>query len=109
MATTTGKTISRDQFKRLCAKVLAEASEIIEGRDRSDPKMDETSALLRALYLRLLEKLGLPAKPGPPKTDFQNYAFAYRSAIYELLLERAKVPFQYQPLVNEFLSQALKK
>jgi hypothetical protein len=106
---TTEQTISRDQFKRLCAQLLAEAPEIIKGRNKSDPKMDETSALLRALYLRLLEKLGLPAKPRPPKTDFQTYDFAYRSAIYELLLERAKEPFKYQPVVQEFLSKALKK
>ncbi|MDQ3175722.1 MAG: hypothetical protein M3Q91_18760 [Acidobacteriota bacterium] len=102
-------TISRDQFKRLSVKLLSEAPSILATRDASDPKMDERSALLRTLHLRLAEKLGLPAKMKPPKTDFPTYEFAYRSALYELLLERAKVPFQYQPIVNEFLSQALKK
>ncbi len=103
-------TINRDQFKRLTAKLLGEAPEILAEKGiSSDPKLDDKSALLRALHFSLSEKLGLPVKSKPPKTDFPTYEFAYRSAVYELLIERAKVPFQYQPLVNEFLSLALKK
>jgi hypothetical protein len=104
-----GETISREQLKRLCVDLLAEAPEILKGRDKSNPKMDGKSALLRALYLSLQEKLGVPKAEEPPATDFKTYDFAYRAAIYELVDGHMKEPFEYQPIVNRFLDGALKK
>lgn len=102
-------TISRDQFKRLCGELLAEAPRILESRDKADPKMDKKSALLRALFSAVREKLGMTKFRRKVETDFPTYEFAYRSALYELLFEHAKEPFQYQPVVNDFLRRALKK
>jgi hypothetical protein len=104
-----GETISKDQLKRLCENLLAEASGILKGRDKSDSKMDKKSALLRALYLSLQEKLGVPKAEKPPTTDFKTYDFAYRAAIYELVSSHAKEPFEYQPIINQFIDGALKK
>jgi hypothetical protein len=104
-----GETISKDQLKRLCVNLLAEAPKILKGRDKSDPKMDRKSALLRALYLSIQEKLGVPKVEEPPATDFKTYDFAYRAAIYELVSRHAKEPFEYQPIINQFLGGALKK
>lgn len=101
--------ISKDQFARLCDRLLAQAPTVLKARDKGDPKMDRKSALLRALYLTVREKLGLPASHKKPKTDFDTYEFAYRTALYELLSERAKEPFEYRPVVNSFLERALKK
>ncbi len=103
------KTISREQLKRLCLELLAEAPKVLKARDKGDPKMDRKSALLRALYHSIQEKLGLPKDEKPPETDFKTYDFAYRAAIYELVGRHAKEPFEYQPIVNQFLGGALKK
>lgn len=100
--------ISRDQFKRLSEKLLDEAPSVLKGRDKDDPKMDKKSALLYGLLTRVREKLGEPPPQQKVKTDFPTYEFAYRSALYELLLERAKEPFGYQVIVNDFLNKALK-
>src|ERR1051325_8235124 len=93
------KTISRDQLKRLCADLLAEAPKILKGRDKGDPKMDGKSALLRALYLSIQERLGVPKVETPPATDFKTYDFAYRVAVYELINRHAKEPFEYRPII----------
>jgi hypothetical protein len=103
------KTISRDQLKRLCAELLAEAPKIVKGRDKGDPKMDGKSALLRALYLSIQERLGVQKVETPPATKFDTYSFAYRSAVYELIFQHMKEPFEYQPIVNAFIEGTLKK
>ena len=102
-------TISKDQFKRLCDKLLDEAPVILKRRDMGDPKMDGKSALLQALYMKVREKLDLPVEQKKPDTDFDTYEFAYRTALYKLLGEHAKEPFDYRPVVNSFLDRVLKK
>ena len=102
-------TISRDQFKRLCEQVLKDAPAILKDRDKSDKAMDRKSALLKALYTRLREKLGLPDEgKGIETRGFKTYEFAYREAIYRLALDHAKEYFDYQRVVNDFLDRALK-
>jgi aminopeptidase C len=103
-------TISKDQFKRLTESLLKESPEILKNRDAKDKAMDKKSALLRALYLALQEKLGSkPVKTALPARGFKTYEFAYREAIYELALERAKEPFEYVPIVDSFLNRAMKQ
>ena len=102
-------TISKDQLRHTCEDLLAEAPAVLKSRDRGDPKMDKQSALLRALYLRLQQRLGVPQSREPVRTDFPTYAFAYRTALYELINDHAKEPFEYRPLVEDFLKRALKK
>jgi hypothetical protein len=103
-------TISRDQFKRLCENVLTEAPAILKARDKADEALDKKSALLQALYHRLQEALELPKITKTLTTrGFKTYEFSYREAIYELALERAKEPFDYQKIVDSFLARALKE
>jgi len=102
-------TISKDQLQRLSDKLLAEITAILKARDKGDPKMDRKSAILQALYAKVQEKLGLPLQHKKPETDFDTYEFAYRTALYKLLREYAKEPFEYRPIVNSFLKRALKK
>lgn len=101
-------TISRDQFKRLTEDILGEAPTILKGRDKSDKAMDKKSALLQALLSSLREKLGLPAADKLTTRGFKTYEFALREAIYELALGHAKEPFDYQKIVDNFLSRAAK-
>lgn len=108
---TAGKqaTISKAQFKRLCEDVAKDAPAILKARDKSDKAMDKTSALLRALLVKLREQLGLPSAGVAPTTrGFKTYEFSYREAIYELALERAKEPFDYQKIMDGFLAGAAK-
>jgi hypothetical protein len=101
-------TVSRDQFKRLAEGVLKDAPAVLRERDKSDKAMDKKSALLLALLTRLREKLGA-AEDGPLTTKgFKTYEFALREALYTLALERAKETFDYQRIVDDFLSKALK-
>jgi hypothetical protein len=103
-------TISRDQFKRLCESLLKEAPAILKARDKADKPMDKKSALLQALFIRLQETLGLSKIIRTLTTrGFQTYEFSYREAIYELALEHAKEPFDYQKIVDSFLTRALKE
>lgn len=106
----TDSTISKDQFKRLIENLLKEAPNILKERDTSDKAMDKKSALLRALYTQLQNKLGLnDAKDEVTTKGFKTYEFAYRKAIYELALEHAKEPFEYVPIIESFLNRALKQ
>ena len=98
-------TISRDQFKRLAEDVLGEAPAILKRRDKSDKAMDKKSALLQALLSRLREKLNLPASDKLTARGFKTYEFALREAVYTIALERAKEPFDYQKIVDDFLSR----
>jgi aminopeptidase C len=110
MPDTDSSTISKDQFKRLTESVLKEAPKILKDRDPKDKAMDKKSALLRALYLALQEKLGSkPVKTGLPTRGFKTYEFAYREAIYELALEHATEPFEYVPIVDSYLSRAMRQ
>ncbi|HEV2863054.1 MAG TPA: hypothetical protein VGX48_18710 [Pyrinomonadaceae bacterium] len=107
-ATATDKTtISRDQFKRVAEKVAKEAPAILKARDKSDKAMDKKSALLRALYFSLREKLGLPAEK-LTTMGFKTYERAYLEAVYTLAYERAKEPFDYEKAVDDFMSKALR-
>jgi hypothetical protein len=101
-------TISRDQFKRLAAGVLKGAPAVLNARDKSDKAMDKKSALLLALLTRLREKLGLTEDVPLTTRGFKTYEFALREDVYILALEHAKEPFDYQRLVDAFLSKALK-
>jgi hypothetical protein len=102
--------ISRDQFKRVCEDWVKEAAEILKARDKADKPMDKKSALLQALFIRLQETLGLSKITRTLTTrGFQTYEFSYREAIYELALEHAKEPFDYQKMVDSFLARALKE
>ena len=104
------ETVSREQFKLLCENLLKEAPTILKKRDKTDKAMDKKSALLQALFLRLEEKLGLPTTTKVLSArGFKTYEFAYREAIYELALEHAKEPFDYQKIVDSFLAKALKE
>ncbi|MFL6332033.1 MAG: hypothetical protein ACJ754_01670 [Pyrinomonadaceae bacterium] len=100
--------ITRDQFKRLSEDVLKDAPAVLKARDKSDKALDKKSALLRALHSRLSEKLGQPANGQLSTRGFKTYEFALREAIYSLALERAKEPFDYQKVVDEFLARGLK-
>jgi aminopeptidase C len=99
-------TISRDQFKRLAEEVSKQAPAILKERDKSDKAMDKKSALLRALHTKLREKLGLPPEKLTTK-GFKTYEFAYAQAVYRLAEERATKPFDYEKIVDEFMSKAL--
>ncbi len=61
-----GETISGEQLKRLCINLLAEAPEILKGRDESNPKMDRVrpppGLLLRAFVEGRRRGVG-PARP----------------------------------------------
>ena len=101
-------TVSRDQFKRLAENLLKEAPTILKARDKSDTAMDKNSALLRALLSGLREHLGLPDAGELTTRGFKTYEFALREALYELALEHAKEPFDYQKVVADFLSKAVR-
>jgi (p)ppGpp synthase/HD superfamily hydrolase len=59
--------------------------------------------------MRVQDKLGMSdAKKELGTKGFQTYEFAYRQALYELLSEKAKEPFDYQKVVVNFLNTALK-
>lgn len=93
MADSNTATINRDQFKRLADSLLKEVPAILKQRDTSDKAMDKKSALLKALLMRLQDKLGISdAKKELGTKGFQTYEFAYRQALYELLSEKAKEP-----------------
>jgi hypothetical protein len=103
-------TISRDQFKRLTENLLKESSTILKASAKSDKAMDKKSALLQALLFKLREKLGLPSTREALTTrGFKTYEFSYREAVYELALQHAKEPFDYQKIVDSFLKRALKE
>jgi hypothetical protein len=101
-------TISRDQFKRLAESLLNEAPAILRGRDKSDTAMDKKSVLLRALLSGLRKHLSLPDAGELTTRGFKTYEFALREAVYEIALEHAKEPFDYQKIVDDFLSKAAK-
>ena len=101
-------TISRDQFKRLAESLLGEAPAILKRRDKSDKAMDKKSALLQALLSGLRQKLGIPAADKLTTKGFKTYEFALREAVYTLALEYAEEPFDYQKIVDDFLSKAAK-
>jgi hypothetical protein len=101
-------TISRDQFKRLAENLVKEAPAILKRRDKSDTAMDKKSALLRALLSGVREHLGLPDASELTTRGFKTYEFALRETVYELALEHAKEPFDYQKVVDDFLSKAAK-
>ncbi len=103
-----GNTISRDQFKRLSEQLLEELPVQPKTRSMPDPKMNKQSFLLKALYERLQEKLQIPKRPEITHTDFPTYEFAYRKALYELINQHAKEPFEYMPIVDSFLERAKK-
>lgn len=100
--------ITRDQFKRLADNLIKEAPAILKARNMADKALDKKSALLRALYVQLQKKLGLPQIKETVETrGFKTYEFAYREAIYDLLSEHASKPFEYRPIINGFLERAL--
>ncbi len=101
--------ISKEQFKKLCEELLSETPAILKNRDPSNKKMDKESVLLKSLYEKVQEKLSLSPKPIPSSTDFPTFAFAYRTVLYELINRNAKEPFEYRPIVEDFLNKSLKK
>jgi hypothetical protein len=97
-------TISRDQFKRVAAKVAADAPAILRKREKG---VDRKSALLMALNDRLREKLGLPPEKLTTR-GFNDYQFSSFAAVYTLASERATKPFDYEKAVDDFLKRALR-
>lgn len=109
-ATASNARISRDQFTRICAHLLSDAPGILRDRDASNKAMDEESVLLKEMYLRLLQKLGIDQGKEITSTGgFETYGYAYEVAIYELLEKHSARPFDHAKVVGSFLGEALKR
>ena len=102
------QTISRDQFKRLAESVLKDAPCLLKARDKTNKAMDKESVLLKELYLRLVKKLEVKAKPFTHTGGFKTFGFVYEEAIYEALSKHSTKPFDGPLIMSRFLERAKK-
>lgn len=104
--------LSQEDLKKLADRVAFDAPVIMAQRDPNDPKMDERSALLHRLWIRISGKINVRAGGFPNLKDETTHEQVFLEKLKLLLDTHLEPPMDSQTcahFIDEFMQKSFKQ